>query len=45
MLDLLWRMSSSSPFSRLLSEERPVAALWGMELHALGWLGGTWWQE
>ncbi|XP_009316897.1 PREDICTED: beta-3 adrenergic receptor, partial [Pygoscelis adeliae] len=39
VLDLLWRMSSSSPFSRLLSEERPVAALWGMELRALGWLG------
>ncbi|XP_072702116.1 nucleoplasmin-like [Ciconia boyciana] len=27
-------MSSSSPFSRLLSEERPVAALWGCQLNA-----------
>ncbi|XP_019326975.1 PREDICTED: nucleoplasmin ATPase [Aptenodytes forsteri] len=26
-------MSSSSPFSRLLSEERPVAALWGCQLN------------
>ncbi|XP_009935853.2 nucleoplasmin [Opisthocomus hoazin] len=27
-------MSNSSPFSRLLSEDRPVAALWGCQLNA-----------
>ncbi|XP_068277384.1 nucleoplasmin-like [Nyctibius grandis] len=31
--DPLRRMSSSSPFSRLLSEETPVAALWGCQLN------------
>ncbi|XP_008935500.1 PREDICTED: nucleoplasmin-like, partial [Merops nubicus] len=32
VLDLRWRMSSSSPFSRSLLEERPIAALWGCQL-------------
>ncbi|KAM6341415.1 beta-3 adrenergic receptor [Podargus strigoides] len=31
--DCLWRMSSSSSFSRLLSEERPIAVLWGCQLN------------
>uniref|UniRef100_A0A8C0ASA9 Nucleoplasmin core domain-containing protein n=1 Tax=Buteo japonicus TaxID=224669 RepID=A0A8C0ASA9_9AVES len=38
-------MSTSSSFSRSLSEERPVAVLWGTELHALGCFGGTCRQE
>ncbi|XP_054660763.1 beta-3 adrenergic receptor [Grus americana] len=33
VLDLLRRMSSSSPFSRSLSAERPVTALWGCQLN------------
>ncbi|KAM6395538.1 LOW QUALITY PROTEIN: beta-3 adrenergic receptor [Rhynochetos jubatus] len=33
VLDPLWGMSSSSPFSRLLSRDRPVAALWGCQLN------------
>ncbi|XP_074898289.1 nucleoplasmin-like [Buteo buteo] len=32
-LDLPWRMSTSSSFSRSLSEERPVAVLWGCQLN------------
>lgn len=38
-------MSTSSFFSSSLSEERPVAVLWGTELHALGCFGGTRRQE
>lgn len=45
LLDLPWRMSTSSFFSSSLSEERPVAVLWGTELHALGCFGGTCRQE
>ncbi|KAJ7416852.1 hypothetical protein BTVI_34469 [Pitangus sulphuratus] len=32
--DLLWRMDTSLSFSLLLSEERPVAELWGCQLGA-----------